>query len=273
MRTIRLALHFLWGAATVALAFPFVPDDRRRWLKQRWSRQVLEILGIELDATMAGIEPGSLIVANHISWLDVFAINAARPVAFVSKSEVRDWPLVGWLAVKTETVFLRRGSRGHAKVVNAEIDALLNAGKDVAVFPEGTTTDGTHLLGFHAALLQPAVETGRPIQPVALCYETSDGRRTLAAAYAGETTIAECFSAILATRHMVVRLRPTAALATKNLSENHGRRELAQAAHDAIAFNLGLPRASSRPETPVGLPGAPLSDGAPTGSQSPVQAT
>jgi len=61
------------------LAFPFVPDDRRLWLKQRWSRQVLEILGIELDATMAGIEPGSLIVANHISWLDVFAINAARP--------------------------------------------------------------------------------------------------------------------------------------------------------------------------------------------------
>ncbi len=206
---------------------------------------MLDILNIRLDAALAGVEPGSLIVANHISWIDIFVMNAARPVAFVSKSEVRDWPLIGWLAARTDTVFLRRGSRGHAKIVNAEIDALLNAGKDVAVFPEGTTTDGTHLLGFHAALLQPAVETGRPIQPVALSYETPDGLRSLAPAYVGDTHLLTCLGAILAAPALVARLRPAPPLSTSERS----RRELATAARAAIAFSLGLPLENKAPET------------------------
>lgn len=246
--------------ATVAVAYPFLRDSRRLWLKQRWSRQLLEILAIRVDAALGGIAPGSLIVANHISWLDIFAINAARPAAFVAKSELRGWPLIGWLSAHTDTVFLRRGSRGHAKIVNGEIDALLTAGKDVAIFPEGTTTDGTHLLHFHAALLQPAVETKRPIVPLALSYETAAGQRTLAAAYAGATTLAQCLAAILATPQMVVRLRAMPALDPQTRS----RRMLAPAAHDAIAFSLGLPRASNRPGTPADPRGAPPSDAAPT---------
>lgn len=177
-------------------------------------------------------------------------MNAARPVAFVSKSEVRDWPLIGWLAAQADTVFLRRGSRGHAKIVNAEIDALLNAGKDVAIFPEGTTTDGTHLLGFHAALLQPAVETGRPIQPVALSYETPDGLRSLAPAYVGDTPLLTCLGEILATPEIVARLRPTPVLQIGDRT----RRELAHAARGAIALSLGLPLENRAPETAAGPP-------------------
>jgi 1-acyl-sn-glycerol-3-phosphate acyltransferase len=267
-RAIRLGLHFFWGAATVAVVYPFVRDSRRLWLKQRWSRQLLDILGIELDATLAGIAPGSLIVANHISWLDIFALNAARPVAFISKAEVRQWPLIGWLSAKTDTVFLMRGSRGHARIVNGQIDALLNAGKDVALFPEGTTTDGTHLLHFHGALLQPAVETGRPVQPVALCYQHPDGRRCEAAAYAGETTMGECLLAILATPQMRVRLRPEQALDSAQLD----RRSLALEARKAIAFSLGLPLASTAPGTPACLPAGWRSDVCPTDSPSPAPA-
>lgn len=259
-------MHLLYGLATVALAYPLVGDARRLALKQRWSRRLLDILGIRLDATLGGIEPGSLIVANHISWADIFVINAARPVAFVAKADVRQWPLIGWLAARTDTVFLRRGSRGHAKIVNAEIDTLLNAGKDVAIFPEGTTTDGTQLLGFHGALLQPAVETGRPIQPLALCYETPDGRRTLAPAYVGDTSLGQCLATMLATRSMVARLRPTPALPTSSRE----RRELARIAHAAIALRLGLPPASNRPGRSDDPPGARLSDDAPTGSRSPA---
>ncbi|HEX5803061.1 MAG TPA: lysophospholipid acyltransferase family protein [Azospira sp.] len=252
----------------MGVAYPFVSGSRRLRLKQRWSRQLLDILGIRLDATLGGIEPGSLIVANHISWVDIFVLNAARPVAFVAKAEVREWPLIGWLAANTDTVFLRRGSRGHAKIVNAEIDALLDAGQDVAIFPEGTTTDGTHMLGFHAALLQPAVETGRPIQPLALSYETADGKRSLAPAYAGDTTLGQCLATMLATRRIVARLRPTPPLPTPG----RNRRELAQAAHAAIALKLGLPPASNRPGTVVDPPGAPPSGAAPTGSRSRVPA-
>jgi len=248
--------------------YPWCGNVRRLALKQRWSGHLLEILGIRLDAALGGIEPGSLIVANHISWIDVFVINAARPVAFVSKAEVRQWPLIGWLAARTGTVFLRRGSSGHAKIVNAEIDALLNAGQDVAIFPEGTTTDGTCLLGFHGALLQPAVETGRPIQPLALRYELPDGRPTLAPAYVGDTSLGQCLAAMLATRHIVARLRPTPALPTAGRE----RRELARAAHDAIALSLGLPPASSRPGKSVDPPAAPPSDAGPTGTPNPAPA-
>jgi 1-acyl-sn-glycerol-3-phosphate acyltransferase len=276
-RCLRLGLHLLWGAATVSLVYPLLRDRRRLWLKQRWSRQLLDILAIRLDARLGDAAPGGLIVANHVSWLDVFALNAARPTAFVSKSEVRDWPLFGLIARRTDTVFLRRGSRGHAKEVNTEIDTLLNAEKDVAIFPEGTTTDGSHLLNFHAALLQPAVETGRLIQPVALSYHAADGCRSQAPAYAGETTMAQSLAAILACRSLSVRLRPTPALKPQDYLGAAGstvgvRRALAHAARDAIAFKLGLPPASNPPGTPPGLQGEPPSDDRPTDSPSPAPA-
>jgi 1-acyl-sn-glycerol-3-phosphate acyltransferase len=244
VRRTRLGLHLLWGAATVACVYPFIRDSRRLSLTQRWSRQLLDILAVRLDAQLTGATPGSLIVANHISWLDIYALNAARPMVFVAKAEVRHWPLIGWLAANTDTVFLRRGSCGHARQVNAQIDGLLSAGRDVAIFPEGTTTDGTHLLNFHGALLQPAVNTGRPVQPVALSYHDADGQRSLAPAYAGETTMSECLSAILACRSLTVRLRPTPPLVTQAKK----RHELAYDARCAIASTLGVPLASAANE-------------------------
>ena len=112
MRYARLALHLFWGALTVACAYPFLSDAPKRWLKQRWSRQLLEILGVRFQANFQGLWRGGLFVANHISWLDIFVLNAARPMAFVAKSEVRGWPLFGWLAAHTETIFLQRERRG-----------------------------------------------------------------------------------------------------------------------------------------------------------------
>ena len=236
LRCMRLLLHFLWGAFLVATLYPFGSDAFRLWLKRNWSRQLLAILGVRIEANLSGIAPGSLIVANHVSWRDIYAINAARPAAFISKAEVRGWPLIGWLAGRTDTVFLRRDSRRHASAVNREIGELLAKNKDVVIFPEGTTTDGTHLLKFHGALFQPAIDTGRPLQPVALSYFDVAGRHSLAPAYAGETTLAQCLSAILANRRLVARLRPTPALAVGGKR----RSELARAAQGAIAFTLGV---------------------------------
>ncbi len=244
LRCLRLALHCVWIGLGAAIIYPRVGAKRRAGLKQRWSHQILKILSVRLDAQPTEAPPGCLIVANHISWLDIFAIHALRPAAFIAKAEIRQWPFVGWLAERNDTVFLRRGSRGHARLVNAEIDALLNAGMDVAIFPEGTTTDGTHLLGFHAALLQPAVETGRPILPLAVSYHDAQGNLSLAPSFAGETTLMQCFSAILASRSLTVRLTPSPAIDTVGKA----RRELSQAAHDAIATRLGFPLSSTPPE-------------------------
>lgn len=247
LRCLRLILHFVWIAAGAVVIYPRVSYAQRTRLKQRWSHQILKILAVRLEIlTAVDAPPGSLIVANHISWLDIFAINSVRPAAFIAKSDVREWPFVGWLAERNDTIYLRRGSRGHARLVNNEIDALLNAGKDVAIFPEGTTTDGTHLLGFHAALLQPAIETGRPVLPLAISYHDEDGNRSTAASFAGETTLMECFSAILACRTLVVHLTPAPAVDTVGKT----RRELSQATHEAILTRLGFRPPSNQPEKP-----------------------
>ena len=108
----RTALHLSQGVLTSALLFPLLSHDRRARIRQQWSRKLLSILGIELHVDGAPLIARGLIVANHVSWLDIFVINAVTPAAFISKSEVRQWPVIGWLSAVNETVFLRRGSRG-----------------------------------------------------------------------------------------------------------------------------------------------------------------
>ena len=245
LRVFRLGLHLVWGLAFVGCFYPWIHDARRLRFKQRWARQFLTILAVRLDARLDPHVPGSLYVANHISWLDIMALNAACPVAFVSKAEVHAWPLIGWLAAKADTVFLRRGSRGHAKLINREIGALLEQGKDVAIFPEGTTTDGTHLLHFHAALLQPAVEGDRPVQPVALSYRDAQGARSLAPSYAGETSLLSSLRAVLACRKLTVSVCALPLL----VPQGRSRRELSDAAHRAIEISLGFLPPSKAPET------------------------
>lgn len=218
-----------------AAGFPFITPARKLHLKQRWSARLLKILGIRLETNEPYVSPGSLLVANHISWLDIFVINAAYPAAFISKAEVRQWPVMGWLASKNETVFLRRGSRGHARIVNGEIAALLGRGRHVALFPEGTTTDGSHIHPFHAALLQPAIDAGATIQPLAIAYRLPDGRFTRAPAYDGDVSLGQSIKAIIAEREIVARVHITPALPT---CAKPDRKILAHTARDLIAERI-----------------------------------
>jgi 1-acyl-sn-glycerol-3-phosphate acyltransferase len=232
----RVALHLVRGVATVLVVFPWLALPRRRAIKQAWSRRLLQLLAVRLEVRGVAPQPGSMIVANHISWLDVYAINAVQPAAFVAKSEVRGWPLIGWLAARSETIFLRRGSRGHARIINEEIARILDGGGNVAVFPEATTTDGSHLLHFHAALLQPAIAAGHAVQPVAVAYRDSDGKRSLVPAYVGETTLVQSLCAIAAAGRLTAEVWVGESLT----ADATHRRELAVAARGAIAEALGL---------------------------------
>lgn len=172
------------------------------------------------------------------------------PAAFVSKEEVRHWPIIGWLAAKNDTIFLRRGSRGHARVINQEIAEVLDQGKYVAVFPEGSTSDGTCLLNFHAALIQPALLAGRPILPLALSYWEPDGTRNLAPRYDGAISLGECTRAVIGKRKTIARLVCAQALGLNG----EDRRQVAAAARQAIAAGAGLPLVSSAPEIGPDLP-------------------
>lgn len=232
LRYARLAAHGAEGALTVALLFGALSPARRRARRQGWSSRLLKILGIRLEQAGEPIAPGSLLVANHVSWVDIFVVNALAPSAFVSKAEVRRWPVIGWLAARNETVFLRRGSRSHARIINREIAAILGEGRNAALFPEGTTTDGSHVQHFHAALLQPALDAGHPVQALALSYLGPDGRRTLTPAYDGDIRLGECLAAIIAEQGLVARVRAAPALPAAAATD---RRALARQARDWIA--------------------------------------
>ncbi len=252
------------GAVVALTLFRICGDRRRLLLKQTWSAALLDALGIEVEADLTHAVPGALLVANHISWIDIFVINAVMPSAFVSKEEVRHWPIIGWLAARNDTVFLRRGSRGHARIINEQVAGLLGQGKHVAVFPEGTTTDGRSLLHFHAALLQPALAAGRPVLPAAISYWELDGQRSLAPRYDGDISLGECTRAILGRKRLIARLVTTP---LRGLN-GEDRRVVAAEAREAIALAAGLPMANNPPETPGDLPVAQRSDDRPTNSPS-----
>lgn len=205
LRRLGLGFHLLAGLVIVFAVYPLVAPARRQWLKQAWSRQMLRILGIRLEVRGA-IEAGVLLVANHISWVDIFVINAACPTTFVAKAEVRNWPLIGALAARTETLFIERQRGRHALHIAHRMAELLAGGGNVAFFPEGTTTDGAQLLPFHAALLQPAISAGVAVQPLAIAYRDADGKRATAPAYVGDTSFMECVAAIMAAKGLQAEL-------------------------------------------------------------------
>ena len=236
-RWTRLGLHLLQGVLTIAAVYPFTGRDTHQALRRRWSLGLLRVLGMRLEHRGEAVAPGCMLVANHVSWVDIFAINALAPAAFVSKAEVRAWPVIGWLAAKNDTIFLRRGSRGHARIINEETAALLDAGCNVAIFPEGTTTDGAALLHFHAALLQPAIACGHPVQPLALQYRTPDDRFSRAPAYDGELSLGECIANIIASPRTITRITVAAPIAT---ADGADRRTLATRTRAEIATVIGI---------------------------------
>jgi len=191
IRKLRLVFHLLRGMAIVALRFSHVTAARRAELTRRWSVKLLRICGMRLVVhnDRARLDASALVVGNHVSWLDIYTINAWRPTPFVSKAEVRQWPVIGWLAEKLDTVFLQREKRTEAMRVMHEMADRLRSGGVMCVFPEGTTSDGQGLLPFHANLFQAAVSAGCAVQPICLMYEDAQGRQSVAPAYTGELSL------------------------------------------------------------------------------------
>jgi 1-acyl-sn-glycerol-3-phosphate acyltransferase len=241
-----MGLHLVEGVATTLVVFPLVDDRRRREIVRRWSARMLSILRVE--ARFRGVPEGGLpgnvlIVANHISWLDIFVLLSLSHARFVAKAEIRRWPVVGRLSANVGTLFVERERRRHAHSVNRDAAEALARGDVVAIFPEGTTTDGTTLLPFKGSLLQPIVDAGGHVQPVAIRYRDPHGAHSDAPAYVGDTSFVASFWRVTSARRLVAELHFTAPLPAR---ARH-RRELAREAEEAIRTALGSPAAGSAP--------------------------
>lgn len=190
-----------------------------------------------------------MFIANHISWLDVYALNQIRPARFVAKADVRNWPIVGWLAEKTGTLFIERGRRQDTgRVANAATDALVEGGC-LCYFPEGTTTDGSQLLPFKGSLLQAAINANARVWPLAIKYPLPDGSNNLSLTFIGDDTLMGSLLNILKQRRSVVELHFGEPVVASGLV----RRELTEEMECVIAALLRLP-VRAAPEITSDLP-------------------
>lgn len=234
-RLVSATLHGFHGIWIASVSYRSLDEAGRQAKVQWWARTMLARLGVTLEVDGAPRPGGTLLVANHVSWLDIQALHAVCPRArFVSKADVRRWPLLRRLADAAGTLYLERERpRDAVRVVHVIAEAL-QAGDMVAVFPEGTTSDGHGLLPFHANLLQAAIAAEAPVQPVALRYRDAHEPVSRAAAFIGDTTLMGSLWDVACADRMVVRLTWLAPLGTRHAD----RRALAQRLQDAIGAVL-----------------------------------
>lgn len=190
-KLLRGLLHIAVGLWTIYVRFPQLPPSHQEARVQAWAQRLLQLWGIELVLRGTPTATGPmLLVANHISWLDIVVMHAARHCRFVSKSEVQGWPLVGVMASAAGTLYIERAARRDTRRMVHEMAQALRNGDVVAVFPEGTTGDGMQLLPFHGNLLEAAIAADAPVQPVALQFlDGASGALSTAPVYVGDDSL------------------------------------------------------------------------------------
>jgi 1-acyl-sn-glycerol-3-phosphate acyltransferase len=251
-RYVRTCVHVSAGVATTLLVFPLVSPHSRRALVKRWSVRLLRILAVDakIEGDLTAHQGNVLVVANHISWLDIFVLNSVHPVRFVAKSELAGWPVVGAMIRGAGTLFIQRETRRDTHRVNQTMAKVLSDGDVVAIFPEGTTTEGHDLLPFKSSLLQPIVEAQGHVQPVAIRYRGPEGALSLVPAYVGDTSFAASFWQVCGARALTVELIALPALPARDAH----RRELARRAEEAIRKALAAADDAMEPGTPGDRP-------------------
>jgi 1-acyl-sn-glycerol-3-phosphate acyltransferase len=235
-RLTRATLHALHGLLIVLVVLPRASEAQRQVRVQWWSVKLLGLLGVELQV-QGQFRPGAkLIVANHISWLDIMAIHAVHPQArFVSKADVQHWPLLGRLVAAGGTLYIQREKRRDALRVVHQMAEAMTGGDTVAVFPEGTTADGRALLPFHANLLQAAIATDVPVQPVALRYSDASHAISPAAEFLGDTTLAQSLWRLAGATGLCVRVQVLLPQACTHADRRAPAQRLKQDIEDALA--------------------------------------
>lgn len=196
----------LAGLASVGGIYPFLRRPGRDRMNGVWSRLLMWLCGVRVLSSGRPILDGPvLLVSNHVSWIDIFAMNSVRAVAFIAKSDIRRWPVIGALVAGAGTLFIERGQRRAVAAVSSAMQERFTQGEAVGLFPEGTTSEGFELLPFHAGLFEPLRTAGVPIQPVALRY-LRDGVHSSFASFVGEETLVYNLWRVLGCRGLSVEI-------------------------------------------------------------------
>lgn len=260
-RFIRLCLHVLRMWFTALLLGGRLSERWREPIVRHFSARLLAIVGVRIE--VRGAVPSSawpvLMVANHVSWLDTYVVNAFHGARFVAKSEVARWPVIGTIARRFDTLFIVRQSIRSAARTKDAMARLLQRGIPVAVFPEGTTTDGRTVRPFHPALLQAAIDANVPVQPVSIAYRGRDGRASTAAAFIDDLSLLSSLRQILREGELVAEVTFCQPMSSRGQT----RREVARRTRRMVANALDLPVAMLEPERPAPVARLPTANPAP----------
>jgi 1-acyl-sn-glycerol-3-phosphate acyltransferase len=204
-RLVRMVVHLGLGLWIIHFRFPRLSPPARDAAVQAWAHTMLACLGVQLRVEGDVPKTGPvLLAANHISWLDILVMHAARHCRFISKADIQHWPLVGTLATAAGTLYIARESRRDALRVVHRMADCLRAQDVLAVFPEGTTGDGSSVLPFHANLLQAAISADAPVLPVGLRFaDARTGAASFAPCYIGDDTLVGSIWRTLCAQHLV----------------------------------------------------------------------
>lgn len=190
-RALLVIAWVLAGLLSVSLIYPFVSSRIKGGMNYRWSRALMALCGVSTQVQGKPVRHGAVLwVANHVSWVDIFVLNSVRPTSFIAKSEIRGWPVIGWLVAGAGTVFIERGRRHAVRAVGHEMKKRFDNGEVVGLFPEGTTSPGYDVAPFHSSLFDAAIRAQVDIQPVALLFHHR-GRRSDGAAFVGEQNLVQ----------------------------------------------------------------------------------
>ncbi len=171
-RSVKLAGMFVVAGTELAWMRPATREQRADWL-HRFCARAVERMGIEVEVKGRFPERGA-VISNHLSYVDIVVFAALHPCVFISKAEIRGWPVVGWMTTMSGTVYVERGHGGSAMRARAGMQAAVDAGMPVVFFPEGTTSNGSDMLKFHSGLLAQAMQGGASVTAAHLRYSLTE---------------------------------------------------------------------------------------------------
>lgn len=221
IRLAHVALVILVGVLLSVLVFPVCSKFGKHGLRLRlllssfWYAWGSYALGVRLKVTGIAMKSGGIFACNHISWLDVVVVGGYLPLNFIAKSEVASWPVLGFLAKQSGTLFIRRDERKQARIIMEKLVWLLKQNEGIALFPEGTTTRGETVLDFHSGLFQSCVLTGQPVQPVAIRYLNETKQM---APFVGDDDFISSLKRLLPLKTIEMEIHFCEPIQTKNLS-------------------------------------------------------
>ena len=223
----------------IAFAFyAWLSKPKKDWILKFWSACLMFITGVRLEQEGEPLHNQVvMLVANHVSWIDIFIINAQRATSFVAKAEIRSWPVVGWLVHQVGTIFIVRGHRQAAVEINKKMAELFEQGVAVGLFPEGTTSEGFSLLPIKYGLLEGALRARVPIQPVCLIFKYK-GERSGHVAFVGEQTLVANIWILLSSRDVSVTVRFLPPVTQAGVEPTEGRNIIGARVEAAISAEL-----------------------------------